>query len=300
MKRVVSISIGSSQRNHKVQVELLGEQVQIERVGTDGDLKRAAQLYTELDGQVDAFGVGGADLFLVVGGKKYNFPFANRMVAGVRRTPVVDGGGLKHTLERQVMQFVEAHIGEHIQPKTCLATSAVDRYGMAESIVAAGYQVVFGDLMFALGLPFPLHSLRSIRVLARLLMPIMTRLPFEWLYPTGAKQSAQTPKWERYYRWASVIAGDFHYVKRYMPEDMQGKVIVTNTTTAADVQFLRQRRVAFLVTSTPRFEGRSFGTNVMEAALVALAGHGRPLTDDEIQVMLGRLGYTPSIEALQG
>jgi hypothetical protein len=153
--------------------------------------------------------------------------------------------------------------------------------------------------MFGLGLPIPLRTLRSVRILARVIMPIITRLPFEWIYPTGEKQSQVTPKWEKWYRWASVIAGDFHYVKRHMPAGLDGKVIVTNTTTAADVAFLRERGIAYLVTTTPRFEGRSFGTNVMEAVLVALAGKGRPLTEAEIAEMIGRLDYTPTIKDLR-
>ena len=42
MKRAVSISIGSSQRNKSVEVTLLGEKVSIERIGTDGDMEPAA------------------------------------------------------------------------------------------------------------------------------------------------------------------------------------------------------------------------------------------------------------------
>ena len=41
MKRAVSISLGSSTRNKAVEVELLGEMVSIERVGTDGDEAKA-------------------------------------------------------------------------------------------------------------------------------------------------------------------------------------------------------------------------------------------------------------------
>lgn len=299
MKRVVSISIGSSERDHKVEVELLGQHIQIERIGTDGSMAQATELYNRLDGQVDAFGVGGTDLHLRVADQRYPFPAIYRMVAGVQRTPVVDGGGLKRTLEREVMQFVEREIGQFISPKTCLVTSGADRYGMAESAVNAGYDTVFGDLMFGLGLPIPLRSLKALRTMAALIGPIVTRLPFEWLYPTGKKQSQVIPKWEKYYRWASVIAGDFHYVKRHMPPGMDGKTIVTNTTTADDVRFLRERGIAYLVTTTPRLEGRSFGTNVMEATLVALSGLDRPLTEDEIKEMLVRLNYTPSIEKLQ-
>ena len=61
MKRAVSVSLGSSKRDKAVEVELFGDQVSIERIGTDGDMEKAAQLYKELDGKVDAFGVGGAD-----------------------------------------------------------------------------------------------------------------------------------------------------------------------------------------------------------------------------------------------
>ncbi|MBN1580778.1 MAG: quinate 5-dehydrogenase [Anaerolineae bacterium] len=299
MKRAVSISIGSSKRDHKVEVELLGQHIQIERIGTDGDVAQATRLYNELDGKVDAFGVGGADLNLSVAGKMYPFPAIYRMVAGVKHTPVVDGGGLKRTCESSVMQFVEQQIGETISPKTCLVTSAADRYGMAESIVKAGYDAVFADLMFGLGLPIPLRSLRAVQRLIRFIGPIVTRLPFEWLYPTGGKQSEVIPKWIEYYQWASVIAGDFHFVKRHMPADMQGKVIVTNTTTLSDLAFLRQRGISFLVTTTPRLEGRSFGTNAMEAALVALAGKGRPLTESEIAEMLVQLNYIPTIKDMR-
>jgi len=298
LKRVVGISIGSSERDHKVEIDLFGQRVQIERIGTDGDMARATQLYNELDGQVDAFGVGGTDLDLRVNDRKYPFPEIYRMVSGVRKTPVVDGGGLKHTLERTVMQFVEREIGHTIAPKTCLVTSGADRYGMAVSAVQAGYQTIFGDLMFGLGLPIPLRTLCELHLIARCLLPIVTHLPFKWLYPTGEKQAEVVPKWSKHYQWASVIAGDFLYIRRHLPEQMQDKVIVTNTTTKDDVAFLRERGVETLVTTTPRLQGRSFGTNVMEATLVALSGKGRSLTTDEISEMLVQLDYGPSLERL--
>ena len=151
MKRIVSISIGSRERDHKAQLDWMGQHIQIERIGTDGDIQKAAQLYAELDDQVDAFGVGGTDLGLRVADRYYAFPQMQRMVAGVKHTPIVDGGGLKHTLERQVMQFVERELGDQIEPKTCFATSAVDRYGMGESqfVYEVGYRnLAQADLVF--------------------------------------------------------------------------------------------------------------------------------------------------------
>ncbi|MDL1910710.1 quinate 5-dehydrogenase [Chloroflexi bacterium CFX6] len=300
MKRAVSISIGSSRRNKSVEVELLGEKVSIERIGTDGDMEAAAQKYNELDGKVDAFGVGGADLGALVDGKFYPFHSVQPMVRFVKKTPFVDGGGLKNTLENKAPAFLDEKIGDYIERRgrKVFVTLGVDRWGLSKSFVEAGYEVVFGDLMFALGIPIAIRSLKGLRALAKLMIPIVTRFPFEWLYPTGEKQDQRVPKYEKYYHWATVIAGDCHYVKRHMPDDLQGKVIVTNTTTTEDVELFRRCGVKYLVTTTPVLEGRSFGTNMMEAALVAVSGKGRPLTWDEYSELLDKLGFEPQLQEL--
>ncbi|MEW6286794.1 MAG: quinate 5-dehydrogenase [Chloroflexota bacterium] len=300
MKRAVSISIGSSKRNKAVTVELLGEKVSIERIGTDGDMEAAALKYKELDGTVDAFGVGGADLGALIDGKFYPFHSVQPMVRFVKKTPLVDGGGLKNTLENRAPAFLDKTIGDYIRQRgrKVFVTLGVDRWGLSKSFVEAGYEVVFGDLMFALGVPIPIRTMNGLRTLAKIMIPIVTRFPFEWLYPTGEKQEERIPKYEKYYRWATVIAGDCHYIKRHMPEDMQGKVIVTNTTTPEDVELFRKCGVKYLVTTTPVLDGRSFGTNMMEAALVAVSGKGRPLTWAEYDELLDKLGFEPQLQEL--
>jgi hypothetical protein len=300
MKRAVSNSIGSSKRNKAVEVELLGEKVSIERIGTDGDMEAAALKYKDLDGKVDAFGVGGADLGALVDGKFFPFHSVQPMVRYVKQTPLVDGGGLKNTLENKAPAFLDEKIGDYIkaQGRKVFVTLGVDRWGLSKSFVEAGYEVVFGDLMFALGVPIAVRSLGGLRTLAKLMIPIVTRFPFEWLYPTGEKQEVREPKYEKYYRWATVIAGDCHYVKKHMPDDMRGKVIVTNTTTPEDVALFKQCGAKYLVTTTPVLDGRSFGTNMMEAALVAISGKKRPLTWDEYSELLDKLGFEPQLQEL--
>jgi len=298
MKRAVSISIGSSKRNKSVEVELLGEKVLIERIGTDGSMEKAAQMYRELDGKVDAFGVGGTDLGLTVGDRWYTLHSIKPMVRFVKQTPLVDGSGLKNTLERRVVPFMESKIDGYLQDKKVLMTTGVDRWGMSESFDRAGYDMVLGDLMFALGIGIPLRSLAGLKRVAAIMIPIAGRLPFEWVYPTGEKQEKRIPKWEKYYQWAKVIAGDCHYIKRHMPDHLEGRVIVTNTTTPEDVALFRQVGIKYLVTTTPVLQGRSFGTNMMEAALVAVSGKGRKLTYAEYDELMARLGMEPQVQEL--
>lgn len=300
MKRAVSVSIGSSKRNKAVEVDLLGEKVNIERIGTDGDMEAAALKFKELDGTVDAFGVGGGDLSMYVDGKKYDFHSVKPMVRFIKKTPVVDGSGLRLTLEKKAASFVMENIGDYVNKmgKKALIMTGSDRWGLTSSFLAEGFDCTFGDMLFSLEMPFPLHTAKQVKFLASLLLPIALRLPFHWIYPVGEKQEERKPKYPQYFQAATVVAGDCHYIKRYMPDDMKGKVVVTNTTTPEDVELFKKCGVKYLITTTPVLEGRSFGTNMMEAALVAISGKNRPLTWDEYDEMLAKLGFVPQLQEL--
>jgi len=298
MKRAVSISIGSSTRDKVVEIELLGEQVRIERIGTDGSMEKAAQLYGELDGKVDAFGVGGTDLGLTVGDRFYPLYSVQPMIRLARQTPIVDGAGLRSTIERRMAQFIETQLDGYIEEKRVLVTAGVDRWDMAMSFVMAGYDCVFGDLMFALGIPIAIRKVGAVKAVAAVMLPFVGRLPFQWIYPTGKKQEQRSPKFEKYYRWATILAGDCHYIRSHIPDHMEGKIVATNTTTEEDVELFKQVGIKYLVTSTPVLEGRSFGTNMMEAALIAASGKGRKLTGEELSVMLDQLEMGPQLREL--
>lgn len=298
MKRAVSISIGSSKRDKAVEVDLLGETVRIERIGTDGDMERAAQLFKELDGKVDAFGLGGADLGLLVNNNWYPLYSVKPIVRFVKQTPLVDGSGLKNTLENRAVPFMHSKIGDYIKEKKVFVVSGADRWGMTTSFADAGYECLFGDLMFGLGIPLALRSINALKTLAPIMMPIAGRLPFTWVYPTGEKQEKREPKWQNYYEWATVIAGDMHYIRRHIPERLPGKIVVTNTTTPKDVELMKNIGIKYLVTTTPVLEGRSFGTNMMEAALIAASGKGRVLTHPELNEIIDKLKLEPQLQEL--
>lgn len=268
--RAVSVSIGSSKRDKTVEIDLFGRTIQLERIGTDGDMKTAAQMYKDLDGQVGALGVGGAILGLLVDQDWYDLHSILPLIKDVKITPVVDGTGLKNTLERKAAIVIEPFLDG--MPKRVFQMSAVDRYGLARGFVDLEYESVFGDLMFTLGLPFPIRTDKGLKRAAKIIAPIVSRLPFDWLYPTGEKQEERTPKFTQYFDWATVISGDCHFITKYMPERLDGKIIVTNTTTPHDRELFKQAGVRVLVTTTPMLDGRSFGTNMMEAGIVTARG----------------------------
>lgn len=293
MKRAVGISLGSSKRDKKVIVNLNGVEIQVERMGTDGDIEKARSLYLEFDGKVDAFGVGGVDLYLRLDEREYPLHAALKLVSGVKQTPLCDGRGLKHTLERRVFELAKAELG-NVRFKQAFIPVAVDRMGLAEAVAEVSDQIVSGDLMVALGVPIPLYGIPAFKRVARVMLPMVSYFPMSMIF-YGSDGAEQEPKYVKYFEESDLIAGDFLFMRKYMPKSLAGKTVVTNTTTEENIALLKERGVKTVTTTTPRYDGRSFGTNTIEAMLTAYAGKGRRLSDEELNSLIDELKLKPTV-----
>lgn len=282
----------------------MGQEFEISRIGTNGDMEKFAQLVRELDGNVDAIGLGGIDLYLYApGNKRYTIRDAARLASNAKKTPIVDGSGIKNTLERETIEWLQREGVVDFPTKDVLVVCGVDRFGMAESTVRLAKKVIFGDLMFDCGVPIPITSYQKLNLIARTFLPLVCALPFQWVYPTGEKQEKITPKHEKYFRWADIIAGDYKIIGRFMPPPesgaLAGKTVITNTLTAQDVENLRSRGVKTLVTSTLEFDGRTFATNVLEGIVITLAGkRAQEMAPQDYLDMLKKMNWQPTIRTL--
>lgn len=296
MKHIVSVSLGSSKRNHAFETDFLGEHFLIERIGTDANWDKAIQLIQDLDGKIDAFGMGGIDLYLYIAGKRYVIKDALRLLNAAKKTPMVDGSGLKNTLERKCIMDVQQDGICDLRGKKVLMVCAVDRFGMAEAFEEVGAKLTLGDFIYTLGIPMPLHSLKALGIFGGIAAPFVVKMPFDKLYPTGSEQDVIIPKHSKYYYNADVLAGDFLYIKRYLPEKLNGQLVITNTTTSDDMKLLKARGISKVITTTPDMGGRSFGTNVIEALMVTLLG--KPLEEihpEDYFAMLKEVNMKPGV-----
>jgi len=302
MKHVVSVSLGSKSGDFEREIELDGQKVHVAREGTDGDYDRAMARIQELDGHVDAIGLGGIDISIWVAGKEFIVGDGRRLADAAKLTPVVDGSGLKNTLERRIVQqlAIEGRIGPGSK---VLMVSAMDRFGMAEAFVEQGCECVFGDMIFNIGLDYPLSTLESLDQFAEKYRKRLLTVPFRLLYPTGASQDKQQAdaRYAKYYDNADVIAGDGHLILRHMPPSIAGKGILTTTTRPHSLARYVEAGASWVATTTPDLGGVSSGTNLMEAAIVALDGRGREaLTAADYEQWIERLGWRVSYSFVTG
>ena len=301
MKQAVSVSLGSAAGDFVREITLAGQPIRLTREGTGGDMERARQRIQVLDGQIDALGLGGIDISLSVGGQNFIIGDGLRLAEAAVKTPIVDGSGLKNTLERRVVRELAAS-GKISAQTNVLMVSALDRFGMAEAFTELGCPCVFGDLIFNIGLDFPLTTLAEIEDLAQKYRSRLLTVAFHLLYPTGSAQDKQTadPRYAKYYEAADVIAGDGHLILRHLPPKLSpGKGIVTNTTRPHTLARLAEAGVAWVATTTPEMDGLSGGTNLVEAALVAAIGLPlAEITPDVYEDWIERLGWRGAFQAL--
>lgn len=251
-------------------------------------MEKAANLLKQLDGRVDALGLGGANLFYHLGCRRYPFPAGQFLARQVKETPLVDGSGWKAYIDTQAvsqLSFLPLN-------SKALVVSVLDRFWLAQSLEDAGFSVLAGDAAFGLRLPL-LLPLSTFKKLAYLTMPALCHLPLTYLYAPGSG----TPQINRSLldRCAriKIIAGDWRFIRRFILPALKGKVIITSGTNVADRELLHRSGAAWLLTTTPLFAGINPAANAMEAALVALG-----LQPPQYLEQARKYGWLPSLQQL--
>ncbi len=302
MKRIVSISLGSSARDYRFVTTILGRQIEVERIGTNGEVARAAELVRSFDGRVDAIGLGGLTPVFRVGRARYPHHEAITIAGQAHRTPVVDGGVVKATLERWAVAQAVRKLPDLFRYKKVLLTSGIERYQLASAIAQYDPDLRFGDPFVQIGLPFvpAPRSLEQLELYAATTLPILALLPYRLLHPVALGQEGYDPRAAEHFAWANVIAGDFAYIRRFAPTDLAGKTIVTDDPSPAEIEDLRRRGVTTLVTMTPPLsEGRPFvSADVLEALICAIQETNAQPGEAEALDFIAAAGWGATIQDL--
>ena len=115
MKQVVSISLGSSDKDYAFNTEFMGQDFTIRRLGTDGDLEKAAKLLLRMDKEADAIGLGQIKYPYGIGPRylnKYKQHKIEDLGAQVQ-TPVTIGNVLRDVSFEWALRYLEYKFGNY-------------------------------------------------------------------------------------------------------------------------------------------------------------------------------------------
>lgn len=291
---MVSVSLGHPSRDFSYTLNIAGFEFMVERRGVGGDLKKACALVRELDGKVDAIGLGGVNLYYRFKDKSYPVREGFRLKECAEVTPVFDGFFVKRWVEPHVLERLEGTGTIKLAKKRVILVSALDRYYLGKKCAELGARAFIGDALFGLGIPLLFDSWWAFEISSVLLMPVLGRLPLRVIYPspvleetiqrhkevstTGASLSRLCLRvFSRMNRSllksCDIFIGDLPMLLNAvltLSQNLEGKTVITTTLSSSEEKNLLRRGCSKVIALGPRIDGRSPGANVLEALLFTL------------------------------
>lgn len=284
------------------QVELLGQTITIQHLGCDGDVEVMAAHIAALDGQVDAIALQGVTRQLELNSETAPHADGGRLFAIAAQTPVVDGRGIRGALERWAVRLADETVKGIWSRKRVLMAPGLNHAGLAQALGQYTKTLRYADPVIYFGLPgaSTFASGEAVSRAAGVTLAQLRNASFRRIFPQAGAPAR--PRSAGPFDWADVLAGDIGAIRRYAPQKLRHKTVVTACVSDEDVADLAARGVSILVTLVPPL-GRELAHldhATFEACLAALrAAPDAPLSENTYLNLMAGLDWQPGIRYLQ-
>ena len=107
MKKVVSVSLGSSKQDFEFTTEFFGQKFHIKRMGADMDTGKAWELMRRQQAFCDAIGLGEMPDHYHVGDRTITNKETQKLLDVVTRVPATTGAHLRRILQVRAVRYVK-------------------------------------------------------------------------------------------------------------------------------------------------------------------------------------------------
>ncbi len=304
MKEIISISLGSAAHDYEFVTEFLGGDFHVRRIGTDGDIERAAALFMEYDDQAAAFGLGGVQFPSLLGPKGVvgDDLIRLRQLIAHLRTPVVTGERSRLVGHEWSLRHIQYKFGNnYFNNQRVLFLSGMATTTIARVMSEFTDNLTFADPIIEDGISKLIHSLKDLERYAAGLHGVLKWVPGKRLRTSSVPLKA----WNHYVirkamQKATVIVVPHHGFDKLMGgcglEELGGKIIITSTVYDDRVSFLRERGADVIIDTTPKVLERVVGINVLSALIVAaLEKPPEGISDDDLLEIISSQRMDPRV-----
>lgn len=302
MKQVLVIHL--NKKNHQETLSFLGQEVEVRRIGCNGEVENCRQLIAQYDGKVDAIALEGLPATLELGHEKRPHLIGASLPALAKKTPVVDGKEIRAGLERWGVILADRAQPGIFSQKRVLMVPGLNHTGLAQALERRGCSIRYADPILYFGLPgLPgIGSNITLGHAAKLTLEHIKAAPFRRLCPQPG--DPRTNHAREPFKWADILAGDIGAIRLYSPKKLFHKTVVVEHAGEEDLEDLRRRGAAIAITLMPPLNGAgapgSWSAAAIEALLVALRPRkSAPLREDTYLDLLADMEWSPTIRYLQ-
>ncbi|MCB1997766.1 MAG: dehydrogenase, partial [Rhodoferax sp.] len=295
MKKVVTVSLGSSKQDFKFETNFLGQRFQVERLGADNDTTKAWELMRRYQASADAIGLGEISDHWRVGQSTVTNKVTQRLLNVVTRVPSTTGGRLRRLLQVRAMRFVQHKLGNYFNNNLVLFFSGARNWDMAHALSEYTPNLSFADALMQTGAPTMLTSLQQLELYAKGHDLALAGKPGEIL--EGMLAGFKSKRLAAAMAKAHVIVGTFAELKAVgSPANLAGKTVITSAVDDERLEFFKRCKVNLVIDVSPKLFERVVGVNVIEAMILAALGkREEDVSDDDFNEILDELAIEPRL-----
>ena len=270
MKKVVSISLGSSEQDFNFRTRFLGQDFKVVRLGTDKDTRAARKLISEWQSDVNVVGLGMVPDHYCVGTNHFNQEITRKLEKVVAGKPVTTGARLREIVQEWSLRSAQIELSNFFNNAKVLFLSGTTNYRMASVMAEYTQNLSFADPVLQFGAPGMLHSLSALEMYAAGSHPILklaggkTRLPSlapgKYLNKMILRRAIQD---------ADVIVATYDQLQRFTAKDLADKAVLTSTISPERLATLKEKGVRLVIDCSIQPFEETVGLNVIEAMIIA-------------------------------
>ncbi len=298
MKKVVSISLGASDQDFEFIAPFMGQQISVQRLGTNASTARAVKLLKHWQKHADVLGLGIVKDSYSVGTRHYINKDSARLTRIVKRIPVTTGGRLNDILQEWALRHVQGKLGHYFNNARVLFFSGMTHYKLALCMMEYTQNLQFADPLLQFGVPKLINSLDDLALYASG-AHYATDLP-DWTLPR-VMSSAPLKAWTHYLlrramQEATVIVAEVHELDDFSLEELAGKTIITSSVNEERLAQFKDKGVHLVIDGAPHLFGHVLGPNILDAMIIAASGKDpQELMEDDYLAIITDLQLVPRL-----
>ncbi len=295
MKKVVTVTLGSSKQDFEFKTQFLGQSFSVRRMGADQDTGKAWELMRRQQATADAIGLGEIPDHYHVGLRTVINKETQRLTNVVTRVPVTTGATLRRLLQVRAVRYVQKELGHYFNNNLVLFLSGMRNYDMAVAMSDYTKNLNFADALFQTGAPTMLGSLEQLELYAKGSEYMLSGKSGQMLEAAlaGLKNRMVADVVAK----SHVIVGTFAELKAVSnATNLEGKTIITSAVDDERQAFFTKCKVNLVIDVSPKLFPEVVGINTIEAMILAtLEKAQEEVSDDDFDEILNELDIKPRL-----
>ncbi len=295
MKKVTTVTLGSSSQDFTFKTNFLGEDFEVTRLGADNDTTKAWELLRRQQGFSDAIGIGEIGDHYQVGLRTVVNKETQRLLNVVTRVPATTGATLRRLLQVRAVRHVQKELGEYFNNNIVLFLNGMRNYDMAVALSDYTPNLNFADALYQTGAPAMLTSIQQLELYAKSTKWALSGKPaellessFTWLKGKRVGKAVDE---------AHLIVGTFAELKAVGDaSNLAGKTVITSAVDDDRMEFFKKCKVNLVIDVSPKLFDHVIGINTLEAMILAsLDKKADEVSDDDFEEILNELNIKPNM-----